>query len=319
MHPGAATSDDVFCTLYHRDAEFAALAEAELSALGGGTPLERGVWGSSTPIRWARCGYGRDGGGLQLAAAATIDELEAKLTALAIVAPRFRVRLVRLPKNLRNTMDPKIRVADCIDGDPFEDDLDLELLLVASRAGLRVLIDAPVSPGEADWQRASHKPHNYVVALPFRIAQAMLNLSLRPGDTVLDPFCGSGTIPLLAAWAGHEAYGSDISGACVARARQNLAHFGRTATLLCADARAAQQRADVVVTNLPYGLYSHFAGDALGATLANLATLAPRATFVTSEHIERELEDNGYEIERIIPVEPRRFQRFVYVTRVAGR
>src|SRR5205814_128520 len=124
---------------------------------------------------------------------------------------------------------------------------------------------------------------NYLVAVPVRLAKAMLNLTVRPGDTVLDPFCGTGTIPLLAAWAGHRAFGSDVSAACVAHAAENLAHFGRQATLACVDAREAQQAADCIVSNLPYGLYSHLAAGALRAILQNLGRLAPRATLVTSE------------------------------------
>jgi len=190
--------------------------------------------------------------------------------------------------------------------------------VVSSSLGYRVLADYEAAPGEADWLGASHKPHNYVVAVPVRIAKAMLNLTARPGDSVLDPFCGTGTIPLLAAWAGHPSYGSDISPACVGRAAENLAHFGLTATLACADARTVEQRADCIVTNLPYGVYSHLAPETLRAVLRNLRRLAPRVTLVTSERLEDALRAEGFELATVIPVESERFERFVYVTRVSS-
>lgn len=309
-----AGPDAVYCTLYHRDPGFAALAQAELRALAGGQSPEPGVWLSSQPIRWARCGYGH-AGGRQLACAPTLERLAEALRAMRLVAPRFCVEVHRLPRRRPGSMEAKILVGECILGHVSTEDPLLRLRLVCSPSGYRVLVDAPAAAGEADWLAASHKPHNYVVALPVRIGQAMLNLTAQAGNTVLDPFCGSGTIPLLAAWAGHRSFGSDISQECVARARENLAHFGRDATLVCLDARTVTQRADCVVTNLPYGVYCHFAPGALRAVLQNLARLAPCVTLVTSEHIEDELHAEGYAIEQVIPVESERFERLVYVTR----
>jgi predicted RNA methylase len=313
----AAGPASIYCTLYHRDAGFTELAEAELCALGGGYTPEPGIWLSPVPIRWATCGY-TCGGGRQLAFAATLDGLEEQLRALRLVAPRFNITTRRVPRRRKGSMAAKTRVGDCIDGGVSVDDPQLRLLLVISSLGYRVLVDTDAPPGDADWLGAQHKPHNFVVALPVRIAKAMLNLTARPGDTVLDPFCGMGTIPLLAAWAGHRAYGSDISAACVARAGENLTHFGREATLVCADARAAQQAADCIVSNLPYGLYCHLAPEALRAVLRNLARLSPRVTLVTTARIEDDLRAEGYEIVRVIPVESERFERFVYVARAAG-
>jgi predicted RNA methylase len=302
--------ESVYCTLYHRDPGFVALAEAELLALGGGFAVEPGVWLSPAPIRWASCGFG-SAGGRQLAAGATLEALATELLSLGIVAPRFSIEVRRVPRGQKGASAAKRRVGDCVEGAVSVDDPQLRLLLVLTAGGYRVLVD---EPGEAEWLTASHKPHNYLVALPVRIAQAMLNLTLRPGDSVLDPFCGTGTIPLLAAWAGHQAFGSDISSACVAHATENLAHFGREATLVQADGREAQQKADCIVSNLPYGVYSHLAPDTLRENLRNLSRLSRRFTLVTSARIEDDLIAEGYVIERVIPVESERFERLVYVT-----
>lgn len=311
LHIPPADASSVYCTLYHRDDGFTELAEAELHALGGGHSAEPGVWLSPRPIAWNACGYGI-AGGRQLAAAETLDELERRLRALQIVAPRFCLTTRRIPKSRKGATPAKILVGNCITGNFFTDAPDLRLLLVVSATGYRVLVDD--APGEPEWLRARHKPHNYMVALPVRMAQAMLNLTLRPGDTVYDPFCGSGTIPLLAAWAGHRAFGSDIGAACVSNARENIAHFGQHATLSIADAARTTTTADCIVSNLPYGLLSHFAPDAKAATLRHLATLAPRQTLVTSERIEDDLTAAGYRVTRIIAVESSRFERFVYLT-----
>lgn len=310
-----AGPDARWCTLYHRDAGFRALAEAELLALGGGAPVEPGVWLSAREIAWATCGY-TILGGRQLAAAPTIEALQAQVRALGLVAPRFCITSRRVPRSAKGSTEAKRRVADCIEGDVSVEDPLLRLQLVTSASGFRLLLESPADGADA-WLASIHKPHNYLVALPVRIAQAMLHLTARPGDVVLDPFCGSGTIPLLAAWAGHRAYGSDISAACVERAGFNLHHFRQEARLVCVDAREATQTADCIVTNLPYGTFSHLVPEAMRAVLHNLHRLAPRATFVTSERLEEPLREAGWELLQVISVEEERFQRFIYVTRRA--
>ncbi len=310
----AAGPSSVYCTIYHREAGFVALAEAELRALGGGAAAEPGIWISREPIAWARCGYGR-AGGRQLAFAPTLEALAEQLLSLGLVAPRFRITSRGIPKSVHGSTAAKARVADCITGDVSVDNPQLCLLVIVSAFGYRVLVDAGAEPGDADWLGVSHKPHNYLVALPARIAKAMINLTVHAGDSVYDPCCGTGTIPLLAAWAGHRAYGSDISAACVRHAGENAAHFGRDVTLTCVDARESQQTSDCIVSNLPYGVYSHFAPQARREILRRLGRLAPRVTLVTSERIEDDLREEGYEVTAVIAVESERFERLVYVTR----
>lgn len=313
-HPQTAASGPVYCTVYERLPGFMEIAEAELAALGGGYSPEAGVWLSKAPIRWPTCGYAR-AAGQQLAAAATLEQLEAEVRALGLSAPSFCIETICLPHRRKGSTAAKARLSACIEGRVSFDHPRMRLLLVMAPLGLRLLVRDDPRPFENSWLAARHKPYNYKVATPVRLAKALLNLTLRPGDTVLDPFCGSGTIPLLAAWAGHRAFGSDVSDACVAGARQNLAHFGLEATVIRADARTARQAAHCIVSNLPYGLHCHLAAGALPAVLRNLSRLAPRLTLVTPERIDDALRDEGYEVQQMIPVDADRLARTVYVAR----
>jgi SAM-dependent methyltransferase len=269
------------------------------------------------PIRWAATGYG-NGGGRQLACAATLDALEASVRALDLASPTFRIAVRCIPRSQPGSMVAKTRLGRCIRGLVSYDDPQLRLLLVVSSQGYRLLLEQSVAPDEAAWLGAAHKKHNYVASLPVRIAKAVLNCTLRPGDTMLDAFCGTGTLPLLAAWAGHRAFGSDLSAASVSRAAANLAQFGREATLTCVDALVVDQPTDCIVSNLPYGIYCHLAPDTLRAILRNLGRLAPRVTLVAADPIDDALLAAGYAIEEVIRVEPERFERLVYVTRSPG-
>lgn len=301
----------MFCTLYKRNPGTLELAEAELGALTSGSSVEPGVWLSEEPVPWAETGFGK-AGGRELAFGTHLEALRSEMLALNLVSPRIGISVRRVPKHTRGASAAKKVIADCIDGGVDYANPTLRLILVVSRLGYRVLEEA--DPGDGTWLETRARPHNLLVALPVRIAKAMLNLTLQPGDSVLDPFCGSGTIPLVAALAGHEATGSDISWKVVEQAAENAAHFGASVTLCRQDARASEQRADCVVSNLPYGVYCHLADETLREVLTSLKRMAPRVTLVTSEDLGEALVEGGFEVIRIVTVESERFERFVYLT-----
>jgi tRNA G10 N-methylase Trm11 len=61
-----------------------------------------------------------------------------------------------------------------------------------------------------------------------KICRSLLNLAgARPGDTILDPFCGTGTILMEAALLGMNCIGMDINGDQVQGARSNLKWLGK--------------------------------------------------------------------------------------------
>ncbi|GAH05156.1 unnamed protein product, partial [marine sediment metagenome] len=61
-----------------------------------------------------------------------------------------------------------------------------------------------------------------------KICRTLLNFAgARPGDTILDPFCGSGTLLMEAAMLGMKVIGVDINGDQVQGTKSNLSWFGR--------------------------------------------------------------------------------------------
>jgi len=86
-----------------------------------------------------------------------------------------------------------------------------------------------------------------------RMARALVNLScIRPGEILLDPFCGTGGTLIEAGLLGIEAIGSDFDPVMIGGSRQNLPEV----PLIAADATALPFRdssMDAVVTDFPYG------------------------------------------------------------------
>lgn len=78
----------------------------------------------------------------------------------------------------------------------------------------------PVQGRRKDPKYVAHGIHPYKGKFYPQLAKALFNASgLRPGSTVLDPFCGSGTVLLEAALAGCHAVGFDVNPVAVATAK----------------------------------------------------------------------------------------------------
>lgn len=136
-------------------------------------------------------------------------------------------------------------------GDDREADLNVRVFMEHERAyvGLRLAKHPLHERGYKQTERAG--------ALKPSVAAAMLRLAqLPPGARLLDPCCGSGTIPIEAALAGFDARGGDLDPEAVDAARTNAQAAGLTLPLDTWDARALPLEAasfDAVVTNLPWG------------------------------------------------------------------
>jgi tRNA (guanine10-N2)-dimethyltransferase len=106
-------------------------------------------------------------------------------------------------------------------------------------------------------RRPRTRPFWRSVALGPRKARCLVNLSgVRPGGRLLDPFCGTGAIPIEAALLGVHAHAGDLDPRVAAGAARNAAHVGVDVTLRCRDARAwgaGGRHFDAVVADLPHG------------------------------------------------------------------
>ncbi len=119
--------------------------------------------------------------------------------------------------------------------------------------GLRL---AEIQPKPFVERRPRKKPFFHPSAMNAKLARCMVNLAYaRSGETVLDPFCGTGTTVLEAALIGCNAIGTDVQRRMAEGTRRNLTRFGAKAEgIVVADARKLPfTHVDAVVTDPPYG------------------------------------------------------------------
>jgi len=115
---------------------------------------------------------------------------------------------------------------------------------------------AEMAPKTFSERRPRKKPFFHPSAMPSKLARCMVNLSrAKAGELVLDPFCGTGSVMIEAAFVGCRVLGFDVQRRMAEGARRNLGHFGvEPEGLVVADSRKLPlTRIDRVVTDPPYG------------------------------------------------------------------
>lgn len=131
------------------------------------------------------------------------------------------------------------------------------------------------------------------VVLP-RLARALVNLAeIPPGETLLDPFCGTGSLPMEGALCGFRATGLDAQLTMVVGSRRNLRHLGLPGDVMWGDARRLPFRDGAVggvVADPPYGRSARVVGEGRGSLyhealkeMARVLRPGGRAVFLSSE------------------------------------
>ena len=118
---------------------------------------------------------------------------------------------------------------------------------------------------ELEQRRAPMRPFFSPVSLHPKFGRYLVNVSMtRPGDLVLDPFCGTGGILIEAAMMGRRIVGSDISLSMVMGARLNLKYFGYSDARIIRSSVSEldlDEKAAAIITDMPYGRNSSLHGD----------------------------------------------------------
>jgi len=238
-----------------------------------------------------------------LAHASSLEALVQEVGRQRLAADQFRIQVLKStiegarPKTPPSSLEIARRLADAIQGAPNLSQPRTELACFAQAGDWS--FGRIVSASGKGWVAHVAKPHSYSNSLPSRLARALVNLVAAPGEALLDPCCGVGTVLIEAESVGVTAVGCDINKQLVSHARANLLHFGLPARVAAADARHIGGRFDAIVADLPYGWTAPADRAAYVPILDNLCRLAPRAVIVAGTDIRSELDAAGWRIRRL--------------------
>jgi len=129
-------------------------------------------------------------------------------------------------------------------------------------------------------RRPRSRPFFHPSAIFPKLSRALVNLSrCKEGESFLDPFAGTGSLPIEAYLVGARVAAVDLSEEMTRGALRNMTHFGQSwAGVVRADStRLPFARADAVATDIPYGRASSTRGrttsEILELLLASLAEI----------------------------------------------
>ena len=270
------------------------LIAAECRSLTGAAPDDNGIAFCDTLEHVERSSYIRHGVEV-IARGATFDALCAAVARAEFDATDFRIEWMNHARDCPvGRREATIGVADAIERYyPNLDEPRHRFLLLAREDGF--VFGEIVADYARAYQRHLSKPYRTSSALPPRLARVAVNLAPPSTASVVDPCCGSGTIPLEAASMGLTVYGADADPLAAQIAQANLRHFGYAGQVEAAAAETWGQKADVLVTDLPYGInLQRVEVDRLRAMLANAARLAPLAVVLAAQDLSRRLGEAGF-------------------------
>jgi tRNA G10 N-methylase Trm11 len=293
------------------------LIEAECIAITGAIPDENGIALTEVEADVSRAAYIK----MRIKViihAPDLSDLYSQLEKIGLSSEQFRVSVVKFPRRLApNSQQIMHQVGARIAGNPNLSAPRTVFLVVATEEGL--WFGEVLSEATGSWSEHSQKAHLYSSSLPTRLARAMVNLVASPGDRIIDPCCGSGTVLIEADSIGIKAVGCDINPKMAAASVENLKYFNLSSPVLIADARNIKGSFDAVVTDLPYGRNCPSDEQLCRDILRNLRNLSPKAAVVTGDDMSEALFQIGYGVKRVITVPKAALIRYIHVVGSANQ
>ncbi len=290
------------------------LVTAECIAMTGSAPNAHGIAISEHGVDVRRGAYLKSCSEV-LFETASLTELQADIRSAGLHAEEFRVSIVKKPRSLKiNSMELARDIGSAIGGNANLSNPQVTFLVVLTTE--KIWFGRLLSESDNMWLAHNQRPYVTSSSLPARLARVLVNLVARPGDSLLDPCCGTGTIVMSAAHSGIRAVGYDTNLRMIGATTKNLQHFGLTADVALGDARQVHGQFDTIATDLPYGINLIKDNFQDAEILANLRTCAPKAAFIDLRDLSKPLNDLGYQIEAVFPVPKLSIVRRIFIASV---
>jgi len=257
-----------------------------------------------------------------LAQAVSLDDLASQIGALHLASERFRVEFLDLTGSGEVSKHAAVSkrtailaISNVLEAYPDLNHPQHRFLCVVQSGS--VWLGELLTENERTYQQHDAKPYRTSSSLPSRLTRALVNLVAPPARTILDPFCGTGSILLEAQAVGLTSFGVDSNQRMVGMSRHNLAHFGYSAQVELGDALTCDHSVDAIITDLPYGRLLQVDLPAFQRAFVHLVQLAPRAVYLAGNNLSPSLTQAGYGRVEVLRVRKRRtMSRFVHVCQV---
>ncbi len=186
------------------------------------------------------------------------EELVNMIESIELPGKTFRIKTKRLGDQSSEEGQALSRNMGQILARRYKVDLDhpeTELrILMASKIHAGILI-GEVDRSSFEARKSEYRPFSHPISLHPRLARALVNITgIKPSQTLLDPFCGTGGILLEAGLIGCKVLGGDIDQRMIDGSIQNLEHYRIIEPdIRKQDISGWSEQVDAIATDPPYG------------------------------------------------------------------
>ncbi|NPA99701.1 MAG: RNA methyltransferase [Crenarchaeota archaeon] len=216
-----------------------------------------------------------------------------------LVVNRYVLKHVRL-SNMDKSVDLKDRILRSL-SIFFDKESQEEIVsYVTNNLVITSFIDYKYRATRHREREPSRRPFFRSIALPIRLSRALINLArVKEGDTILDPFAGTGSILIESHYMGLKSIGIELDWKICHGCAANLNHYRVPSPLILADStEITLSEIDGIATDPPYGraasthgesslhIYMRFIGK-----VAEWLRRGGRAVFMSPTYINKDIEE----------------------------
>jgi len=165
------------------------------------------------------------------------------------------------------------------------------------------------------WKSHIKKPYSYSNALSTRVSRALVNIAVSNDlkCKVVDPCCGIGTVVIEALSMGIDIKGYEINPLIAENSKINLNFFGYDDNITIGDMHYIDDKFDVAIVDLPYGLFSKSTLTQQIDIIKTTRRIANNMIIITFEDMDQHILSAGFHIVDKCNVFKGKFKRYITI------
>ncbi|AWK50224.1 SAM-dependent methyltransferase [Clostridium beijerinckii] len=166
-----------------------------------------------------------------------------------------------------------------------------------------------------EWHIHDQKPYSYSNSLSLRVSRALVNIAVKNdlGCKLIDPCCGVGTVVIDALSMGINVRGYEINKNIAENAQKNLQFFGYENVITTGDMHNIEEKYDVAIIDLPYGLFTSTTIEEQTALMKTARRITNKLVIVTFENMDKHIIESGFDIIDKCYVCKGKFKRYISI------
>ena len=167
----------------------------------------------------------------------------------------------------------------------------------------------------AEWLLHNRKPFSYSNALKVNVSRALVNIAVGNNIEcrVVDPCCGIGTVLIEAISMQINIKGYEMNSYIAKNAKANLRYFGFDDIITIGDMHDIEQKFDVAIVDLPYGIFTKVTTGEQLAIMSTARRIADKMVIITFEDMKQQITSVGFHIDDRCTVSKGTFERHIFI------